>query len=298
MLAMEITFSCPNCGEVTLIGEEFVGQSGECRACGAMVTVPPVVLNSEYRVAVNLQPSASVSNTWRNLRLGCLVLVGLAIVVAFCLPAMRHAGPAARRMSSGNNLKQIALAMHNYHDIHGKFPRAYHLTENGERTLSWRVAILPYIEQAELRQRYRADEPWDSEANLLVGEEPISVYRNPGDEGSKPNQTSYMVITGPGTLFEEGKDFSFADCLDGSANTILAVEVINSGANWTQPIDLDIRNMILKINGGGFGISSPWKGGANVAFADGSVRFLPNDTLEESLRAMITRAGGEEVEIP
>jgi hypothetical protein len=238
--------------------------------------------------------------TWCNRYLGYVVLAVMAfgVFIAFMGPTMSKTRETGRKLSSKTHLKTIVLAMHNYHDVYQQLPRAYWLTPDGKRTLSWRVAILPFIEEEPLSERYRADEPWDSEANLLVGEEPISVYRNPGVEKGKPNHTSYMVITGPGTLFEEGKDISFDDCSDGLAQTILAVEVKDSGVNWLQPVDLDIRNMIFKINGGGMGISSPWSGGAQVVMADGSVKFLKNELLESTLRAMMTRAGGEIVKVP
>lgn len=292
---MEITFTCPKCGEVTLIGEEFVGQTGECRACGAMVTVPAVTSGAANPGRLHIQ-DVSPPRTWRNFRIGCFLAVGLAIVVALLLPAFEHAGPAARRMQSQNNLKQIALAMHNYHDTFKMLPKAYYSTAEGERRLSWRMAIMPFMESSDVLDRYQVDEPWDSESNRLLSERRYYCYRNPGEKVGSASDTSYMLITGPGTLFEEGKDISFADCTDGTANTILAVEVVNSGVNWMQPVDLDIRNMIFKINGGGFGISSPWKGGANVAFADGHVAFLSEKLLESTLKAMITRAGGETID--
>lgn len=289
---MDITFTCPHCGEVTLIGEEFVGQSGECRACGAKVTVPP------------LQASASTSSdrVSSSPSLGSYIAYGILTVIVLGIPGMcllplDTPRGASRRMQSGNHLKQIALAMHNYHEEYGHLPRAYWVTEDGERRYSWRVALLPFIEEQDLADRYRPLEAWNSGGNLELSKERVKVYEQPG-KTEMNTETCYMVITGPGTLFEEGKDISFADCTDGLANTILAVEVKDSGVNWAQPVDLDIRNMIFQINRGGLGIGSPWKGGAQVAMADGSVRFLDDKTLESTLRAMITRAGGETVSIP
>ncbi len=293
MSAMNITFTCPHCGEDTLIEEKYVGQSGECRACGRMVTVTSIVAPRDgSRSDV---PQRVARGCWYYAKLVAIAIVCLFVVTLCVLPNIRYAGPAARRMSSGNNLKQIGLAMLNYHDLHGKFPRAYHVLPSGERTMSWRVAILPHVEQESLFHRYRSDEPWNSQANLEVAKERVPQYQNPSNKDRDSRETYYMVITGPGTMFEEGKDFSFDDCRDGTANTILAVEVKATGVNWAQPVDLDIRNMIFKLNGGAFGISSDSPGGAQVVFVDGHVRFLSNDTLESTLRAMITRSGGEDV---
>ena len=196
-------------------------------------------------------------------------------------------------------MKQIALAFHNYNDVYGSFPAAYQLDADGKRTMSWRVAILPFLEQQNLYQMYKADEPWDSAVNQAVSNVSVMTYRNPADAKASPTETNYMVITGPGTLFEEGKQTKFSDITDGTSNTILAVEVVGTGVKWAEPKDLDINTMIFKVNGGGANsIGSPFPGGANVAMADGSVRFMSNDVLEATLRAMVTRNGGEVVPLP
>lgn len=290
---MDITFTCPHCGEVTLIGGEFVGQSGECRACGRMVTVPPLS-TSARPLSDRARSSTSIGSY---IAYGIVAVVVLGITSMCLLPEFDESRGASRRMHSANNLKQIALAMHNYHDVYGKLPRAYVLTPDGERTLSWRVAISEFLSERMILEEYQLSEPWDSETNQKAAKRRRTIFEQVVGGERRMRETAYMVITGPGTLFEEGKDISFTDCTDGLANTILAVEVKDSGVNWLQPVDLDIRNMIFEINGGGFGISSPWKSGANVAFADGSVRFLRNDTLEATLRAMITRAGNEGINV-
>lgn len=222
---------------------------------------------------------------------GTITLAGVGLFYA-----VDQAKLAARRTSSAHNLKNIVLAMHAYHDEHGKFPRAGWTLPDGGRTRSWRVSLLPYLEQKQLFEQIRSDEPWNSDANRTVTRYRPSLFRIPVDDDRSDSDTDYLVITGPGTLFEEGRDLNFAACTDGPANTIIAVEVLDSGIHWAEPRDLDIRTMVCKINqGGAQGIRSPWKGGAYVAFADGSVRFLPDETLEANLRAMISRNGDEVV---
>jgi prepilin-type processing-associated H-X9-DG protein len=288
---VDISFTCPHCGEVTLVGEEFVGQSGECRGCGQVVTVPPVSISS----ADSSGQASKPSSVGTYVAYAILAVIVLAICGIYLLPEFDQARVASRRMQSGNHLKMIALAMQNYHSTYKQLPRAYWLTPQGERTLSWRVAISDYLSEMMILKEYKSSEPWDSAANREIAKRTRSVFAQPGSGKRSANETGYMVITGPGTLFEEGKDISFADCSDGLETTILAVEVKDSGVNWLQPIDLDIRNMNFKINSGGMGIGSPWKGGAQVVFADGSVRFLSNDTLEATQKAMLTRAGGETI---
>src|SRR5437879_3383271 len=93
-----------------------------------------------------------------------------AFFLAFGTAAMLTAAPAAQdeelnqRRASQNNLKQIGLAVHNYHDVNGKLPTDV-VDSNGKRLLSWRVLILPYIEQNNLYKQFKLDEAWDSDQN-------------------------------------------------------------------------------------------------------------------------------------
>lgn len=291
---MSISFTCPACGQSSVVGDEYAGQSGPCRSCGQTVTIP--LGKPAYP-----QHSSSSGSGWGTVAviLGVLGIGGVlcaGVLVALLLPAVQSARTAARRMQSQNNMKQIALAFHNYHDTYKYLPPAYQKDAEGNRTMSWRVAILPFMEQQNVFQMYQSDQAWDSAVNQAVANVVIPVYRNPADEKGSPTETSYMVITGPGTLFEEDKKIGFSDVTDGLSNTILAVEVVGTGVKWSEPKDLDINTMLFKVNGGGANaIGSPFSGGANVAMADGSVRFMSNDVLEATLKAMVTRNGGEVV---
>jgi prepilin-type processing-associated H-X9-DG protein len=295
---MPITFTCPSCGQSSVVGDEYGGQTGPCRACGATVTIPL------GKPAYPQHASSGGGTGWGTVAviLGVMGIGGVmcaGVLVALLLPAVQAARTAARRMQSTNNLKQIGLAFHNYADTYGSFPAAYQKDAEGNKTMSWRVAILPFLEQQQVHQMYKADQPWDSAVNQSVSNIAIPVYRNPAAGDANPTETSYMVITGPGTLFEDDKGVKFSDITDGSSNTILAVEVVGTGVKWAEPKDLDINTMVFKINAGGANsIGSPFPGGANVLMADGSVRFMSNSVLESTLRAMVTRNGGEVVPMP
>ena len=78
-----------------------------------------------------------------------------------------------------NNLKQIGLAMHNYHDRHKSLPSAYTVDKAGKPLLSWRVLILPYLDQEALYKEFHLDEPWDSEHNKPLSAMVVKVYRSP-----------------------------------------------------------------------------------------------------------------------
>lgn len=201
------------------------------------------------------------------------------------------------------NLKEIALAIHNYHDVHRCFPPAYVSDPDGKPMHSWRVLVLEFARGPEARQLYKQydfSQPWDSPKNLALASQMPAVYRNPFRKDSNPT-TSYMVITGLGTIFEGPRSARFADVLDGTSNTILAVEVVNSNTPWTEPKDLDYNTMPLSINASQDGncISSVHPDGAFVALVDGYVGLLRNDLPPETLRMLIERADGQMVpEVP
>lgn len=193
----------------------------------------------------------------------------IGVLVALLLPAVQAARAAARRMSSSNNLKQIALAMHNYHDVYKKFPPRASYASDGTPLLSWRVHLLPFLEQETLYKQFRLNEPWDSPHNRQLIEQIPSVYRNPSAT-SPPTHASYLVPCGKGSIFEGKEGTSLSKITDGTSNTLLVLEV-NDDASviWTKPDDLayDVSKPLA-----GLGMSH--LGGFNAAFADGSVRFF------------------------
>jgi beta-lactamase regulating signal transducer with metallopeptidase domain len=209
-----------------------------------------------------------------------------AAAVATLLPAVTAAREAARRTQSRNNLKQIALAMHNYHDAQGCFPPAVLYGPDGKTPYSWRVALLPYLDQGAQYQQYRFDEPWDGPNNrkLLAQVPPVLRCSNAAGD---PSHTSYFVLTGPDTVFSGAKGKSIRDIVDGTSNTVLAVES-NLAVPWTKPEDIvyDATKPLPKFGG-------LYQGGFNTALCDGAVRFISSNVDEKSMRALITAAGAE-----
>ncbi|HEU5116130.1 MAG TPA: DUF1559 domain-containing protein, partial [Isosphaeraceae bacterium] len=212
------------------------------------------------------------------------------VAVALLLPAVSSAREAARRAQSTNNLKQIGLAMHNYHDVHGEFPSDICDAE-GKPLLSWRVRILPFLEQQALYNQFHLDEPWDSDHNKkLIEQYQIAVYTAPTSNPAPAGQTYYQHFVGGGALFEKCEGVKLQEITDGTSNTIMCVEA-GTAVPWSRPADppYDPEKPLPKLGGPGY------SGGFNALFADGSVHFLKNTIAEETLRALITRAGGEVV---
>ena len=188
--------------------------------------------------------------------------------------------------------------MHNYHDTYKTLPPAYFADEEGQPMRSWRASILPFVEQQPLFEQYDFNERWDSPENQFAVDLALPVYRCPSDPTSSttlPAQTNYVLLTGKGTIFEENKQAGFRDITDGTSNTIMAVEVANSGIKWSEPKDLDIEAFVAMFGPNAAGRKSNHPGGMNVAMGDGSVRFLAFTMDPQTARALATRAGGEAI---
>ncbi|MDR2170075.1 MAG: DUF1559 domain-containing protein [Planctomycetaceae bacterium] len=202
---------------------------------------------------------------------------------------------------SKNNMKQILLAFHNYHDSHNNLPPAFTVDANGQRLHSWRVLILPYIEQYELYKSIKLDEPWDSEHNKQFHDKMPQIYNTPikrtdlKDKNRK--NTSYCVVVGKDTAFkEDGKKIDFGNFNDGTSNTILVVER-KTPVSWMQPEDITQEDAFKGVNKGGEkGIRADANGVMRAGFGDGSARnFLEGKITEKTLRAYLTISGGETI---
>jgi RNA polymerase sigma factor (sigma-70 family) len=160
----------------------------------------------------------------------------------------------------------------------------------GKPLLSWRVAILPFIEQDNLYRQFRLDEPWDSEHNKKLLARMPAVYAPPGAKDG--DRTYYQAIVGSGAAWEPRQEMRFPAAFpDGTSNTILVVEAANA-VPWTKPEDLPyVPDQALPKFGGLFG------GDFHALFADGAVHFLSGMADDANLRAAITPAGGEVIDM-
>ena len=215
-----------------------------------------------------------------------------AVLGGIMVPAIQKVRDAADRMTSQNNLKQIGIALHNYHDAMGAFPPAVVRDKNGKALYSWRVLILPYLEQDVIYKNWKKDEPWDSPHNKPLSDVVLKVYTLPGNPDGVSNRTPYRVFIGKGTGFEElkrqpSKGIRISDITDGTSNTIAVVEATET-VPWAKPEELDfVAGKALPPLG------PPWRDEFNALLFDATVRFIPKTIKLQSLQAMITRNGGE-----
>lgn len=213
------------------------------------------------------------------------------------IPAGPAGNPAYRPPQCTYNLKQIALAMHNYHDTFKCFPSAVLTDEDGNPRRSWRVTILPFVEQTVTYDNYNFDEPWDSASNQILQDRRPSAYTCPSDPALGPYETNYVMITGKGTIGgEPNETVSFADIRDGTYYSILAIEVAGSGISWMEPRDMSVDEAVAYItNPSATGLRHVHPGGVNVAMADASVIVISSTIDPQVLRNLLTRDDGQVV---
>lgn len=229
-----------------------------------------------------------------------------------------------------NNMKQILIAFLNYHDSYTKFPANAIYSEDGKPLLSWRVALLPYLEEnflyemMDLRKAWNSDEndafaasyiwsyasadPTDSESEKIAPgadypeqpgfDEPkklepaVAMPPVAGNAPEKTFKTRYQVFVGPGSIFDQNQGNRLRDITDGTSNTIMVIETgPEKAVAWSQPADIAFEKDTDLMAA----IGSPTNGKYLVGMADGSVREMTPEELKKNLRAMVTRGGGEEI---
>jgi hypothetical protein len=216
--------------------------------------------------------------------IGLVFTIGLASGVLVMVDRAREA--AAR---SSCNLGGITLAFHNYEDVHGRLPPAIVRDADGKPLYSWRVLILPYIEQRDLYEEFRLDEPWNSEHNLRLLDRMPSSYAAPWTRrvNVPPYHTVCRVLSGPGTPFDERVSVRIPeDFTDGLSSTLLFVEA-GKPVPWTKPEEI-IYDPARPVR-----LQGLFRNGFRACTADGQYQFIDHNTDQTVLHALITRNGGE-----
>ncbi|MBN2021982.1 MAG: DUF1559 domain-containing protein, partial [Pirellulales bacterium] len=173
--------------------------------------------------------------------LGIILLVGPLFVPVTC-----RAGESSRRSCCQSTLTQIGIALSNYADRYGCLPPAIVADANGRPMCSWRVLLLPYVEENGVYVKYRFDEPWDGPNNQKLATTTLAAWHCPSQPvatDDRPAPTHFVAITGPDTAWP-GDHGCPARAIEDPANTILLVEVDRSDIAWCEPRDLAIDDVI------------------------------------------------------
>ncbi len=213
------------------------------------------------------------------------------LLIALLMPAHRGREPA-RRTQCKNNLKQIGLALHNYHDTYGAFPPAYTVDVDGKPLHSWRTLILPYLDQQPLYDTIDLTRPWDDPANEKARETMLHAYRCPSVADMPPNHTTSLAIVAPGSLFAPAESRKLSDITDGTEQTIAVLEAPSDRSiPWMSPQDAD-EALFLSLSKES---NLPHRGGTHALLCDGSVRFLSLNLSPAARRALISIAASDKV---
>ena len=242
--------------------------------------IPHAVVALTRGVATNMLHKSSV--------LAAVVCGGVALagagLVAWQKSHANAAEPGAQeareasdqaRDTSINHIKQIMLAFHNYQSVNGHFPPKAIFGADGEPKLSWRVALLPFLDQEALFQAFHLDESWDSPHNKALIARMPEVFTTPSSP-TGDGTTRIRVFEGPGTMFDGSRGMKIEDITDGTSNTV-AIVAGREAVPWTRPGDLPYaQGKPLP------GLDDTARMGVLVGIADGSARYVPRAAVRPS----------------
>ncbi|HLW68523.1 MAG TPA: DUF1559 domain-containing protein [Gemmataceae bacterium] len=219
-----------------------------------------------------------------------IAAIGLMVQSSFISAAKADPPTASQIRMSQNNLKQIVLSFHNYASAYPNMPNNVY-DQSGKPLLSWRVLILPFLEEDKLYKEFKLDEPWDSENNKKLIARMPKVYA-PIRVKAKEGETFYQGFVGDKTVFGPGKVIKLpASFPDGTSNTALVLEA-GDPIIWTKPDTLtyDDKKPLPKLGG-------LFEGEFNVALADGFVMTCKKNADEGELRKLIMPADGQPIDM-
>jgi hypothetical protein len=248
----------------------------------------PMGLSLLARAAANLEPKVVGNDAVIDLD----PLLNNEVKLMELLEPIRE---SARETQRRNNLRQVILAMHNYESAYRSFPARLSVDDNGKPLLSWRVHILPFLNEAELHQKFKLDEPWDSPNNIKLVKEMPQIYGDPSSRSGgidDAGKTRYLVPVGADTVFAGVEGTKIQSVTDGTSNTIAVVRAVTDAAVvWTKPADWDVDSSNPKQ-----GLFSKEGRQSIVARCDGAVTVVDSNISDETLKAALTKSGGEVVD--
>lgn len=259
---------------------------------------------------------------WRSRRgftlMELLTVIGIiGILIALLLPAVQAAREASRRTICQNNLKNMGVALHLFHDTTGYFPGGREV--RNELETSWCTRILPHLEQANLQDRYDFAKPWDASSNRQVIGEDLAIFVCPSASFEFSGKSDYGGVSGSvltGLHFNDSRNGAFAsgvmlpiterypngirmsEIIDGTSNTLMVSEAVDrsplDGGMWGSGLNCFTHdNGLINSDPGSGEINGAHSTGAYGVLADGSVRFLAKETEKYVVGSYCTRNGHE-----
>ncbi len=237
------------------------------------------------------------------------VVIGVILTFKLLEPAWTIPGATSPRMHCHNNARQLVQALHNYHDDHGCFPPSYVADTTGKPIHSWRTLLLPYLGQQKLYKQYNFNEPWDGPNNRKLANIPVRVFNCPSAKNWGTNRTNYVAVTGPGTIWPGEHSSGKEDVADSLSNTIILMEMDDSGICWMEPFDITIeialgqfKNNVRVVPSSGHYVAGDYSAGSlpfpgHIAMADGECKFLLEQPSAEDLAALLSINGGESIDL-
>jgi Protein of unknown function (DUF1559) len=242
------------------------------------------------------QPESNQPATKRSYArlIACVVIATALTFVGW--PVYRDLRKRANDTKSRTSLRQIALALHNYHDAHGRFPPAYVLSPSGERLHSWRVLLLPCLGQQRLYDEFRLDESWSSPHNRAIAEKSPDLYQSASAKASRRGVANFLAVVGRATAWPEQYTVRLDDIGDGTSNTIQLLEWADSDIFWTEPRDLTTKQALGLLKSAE--PATPQSGSAEIdnsflaALADGAVRRISPSISRDIFRGLLSINSG------
>ena len=210
---------------------------GVLSLCGGIASIPGLICGIVGLGRANQRGGSGSGMAIAGMVLSVIGLfTAIPLLIALLLPEVAKVREAAARKSSANNLKQLSIAQMNYEATYGENTKAFHYQgqAGGEPSkptdrLSWRVAMLPYLEQENVYRLFHHDEPWNSPNNQPLSTYNIKTFIHPGDAPPEPT-TRYRVFYGGGAGFDLQRRVPIQD---GASNTIAIVEGADR-VTWSQ----------------------------------------------------------------
>lgn len=241
---------------------------------------------------IYVEGTTQEKRAWTGRTVGTGLAAWFLIFITIFL-GLSHPPDVRNRTQCKYNLKQIGLAMHNYHDAWKKFPPAI----GSAPPVSWRVALLPYLDQTAVYSRYDQKRAWNQVPNLLVAAERVEVWICPSNYSPKDANgfycAAYSMLTGSRTIGGNPQGTSLLDIIDGSSNTAMVVEACGAQIPWSEPRDVNIDQRPIGINlngqrpGQSASLISGYHYGAHIMLVDGAIRWMAPKTDPSILQKLL-----------